>query len=38
MLQPAEIARIEDLHVEFHDILARHRFDIGIQGQVETEV
>ena len=29
MLQPAEIARIEHLLVEFHDIFARHRFDIG---------
>ena len=30
MQQPAEIARIEDLLVEFHDIFARHRFDIGM--------
>ena len=30
MLQPTEIARIEDLLVKFHDIFARHRFDIGI--------
>ena len=29
MLQPADIARIEDLFVEFHDIFARHRIDIG---------
>ena len=28
MLQPAEIARIEDLRVQFHDIFARHRFEI----------
>ena len=30
MLQPAEIARIEDLLVEFYDVSARHRFDIGM--------
>ena len=30
MLQPTEIARIEDLLVEFHDILTKHRFDIGM--------
>ena len=30
MLQPAEVARIEDLFVEFHNIFARHRFDIGM--------
>ena len=29
MLQPAEIPRIKDLLVEFHDIFARHRFDRG---------
>ena len=30
MLQPAELARIEDLLVEFNDIFAMHRFDIGM--------
>ena len=29
-LQLDEIARIEDLLVEFHDIFARHRFDLGV--------
>ena len=29
-LNPVEIAQIEDLLVEFHDIFARHRFDIGM--------
>ena len=29
MLQPAGIARIEELLVEFHDIFTRHRIDIG---------
>ena len=29
-LNPAEIAQIEELLVEFHDIFARHRFDIGM--------
>ena len=29
MLQPAEIACIEDLLVEFHDMFARHRFDLS---------
>ena len=32
-LQPHEIARIEDLLVEFHDIFARHRFDIGMNEE-----
>ena len=30
MLQQNEINRIESLLVEFHDIFARHRFDIGL--------
>ena len=29
-LNPTEIAQIEELLVEFHDIFARHRFDIGM--------
>ena len=43
MLQPAELARIEDLLVEFHEIFARNRFDIGmnedfkVQGQIDIE-
>ena len=30
MLQQHEIRQIETLLVEFHDIFARHRFDIGV--------
>ena len=29
-LNPTEIAQIKELLVEFHDIFARHRFDIGM--------
>ena len=29
-LNPAKIAQIEELLVEFHDIFAQHRFDIGM--------
>ena len=36
MLQPHEIARIEELLVEFHDIFARHRFDIGMKEQFKV--
>ena len=32
-LQLDEIARIEDLLVEFHDIFARHRFDLGVNEE-----
>ena len=38
MLQPAEIARIEDLLVEFHDIFARHRFDIGMNENCKIKL
>ena len=38
MLQPAEIAHIEDLHVEFHDILARHRFDKGMNEDFKVKL
>ena len=37
MLQPAEIARIEDLLVDFHDIFARHRFDIGMNEDFKVK-
>ena len=38
MLQPAEKARIEDLLVEFHDIFARHRFDIGMNEDFKVKL
>ena len=38
MLQPAEIPRIEDLLVEFHDIFARHRFDIGMNEDFKVKL
>ena len=38
MLQPAEIARIEDLLVEFHDIFARNRFDIGMNEDFKVKL
>ena len=38
MLQPAEIARIEDSLVEFHDIFARHRFDIGMNEDFKVKL
>ena len=38
MLQPHEIARIEDLLVEFHDIIARHRFDIGMNEEFTVKL
>ena len=37
-LQPNEIAHIEDLLVEFHDIFARHRFDIGMNEEFKVKV
>ena len=36
--QPNEIARIEDLLVEFHDIFARHRFDIGMNEEFTVKL
>ena len=38
MLQPTEIARIEDLLVEFHDIFARRRFDIGMNEDFKVKL
>ena len=38
MLQPAGIARIEDLLVEFHDIFAKHRFDIGMNEDFKVKL
>ena len=38
ILQPAEIARIEDLLVEFHDIFARHRFHIGMNEDFKVKL
>ena len=38
MLQPEEIAKIEDLLVEFHDIFARHRFDIGMNEELKVKL
>ena len=38
MLQPAEIARIEDLLVEFHDIFAGRRFDIGMNEDFKVKL
>ena len=38
MLQPDEIARIENLLVEFHDIFARHRFDIGMNEEFKIKL
>ena len=37
-LQPNEIARIEDLLVEFHDIFARHRFYIGMNEEFTVKL
>ena len=38
MLQPDEIARIEDWLVEFHDIFASHRFDIGMNEEFTVKL
>ena len=38
MLQPDEIARNENLLVEFHDIFARHRFDIGMNEEFKIKL
>ena len=38
MLQPAEVARIEDLLVEFHDIFARLLFDIGMNEDFKVKL
>ena len=38
MLQQHEIRKIESLFVEFHDIFARHRFDIGIKEEITVKL
>ena len=38
MLQPHEITRIEDLLVKFHDIFARHRFDISMNEEFTVKL
>ena len=37
-LQPAEITQIEELLVEFYDIFARHRFDIGMNEEFKVNL
>ena len=37
-LNPTEIAQIEELLVEFHDIFARHRFDIGMNEDFNVKL
>ena len=37
-LTPAEKAKIEELLVEFHDIFARHRFDIGMNEEFKVKL
>ena len=38
MLQPEKFARIEHLLVEFHDIFARHRLDIGMNEEFKVKL
>ena len=38
ILKPEEIALIENLLVEIHDIFARHRFDIGMNGEFTVKL
>ena len=38
MLQPDGIARIKHLLVEFHDIFARHRFDIDMNEELTVQL
>ena len=38
MLQPDEIASIENLLFEIHDIFARHRFDMGRNEEFKVKV
>ena len=38
MLQQHEIRQIETLLVEFHDIFARHRFDIGVKEKFTVKL
>ena len=37
-LQPNAIQAVENLLVEFHDIFARHRFDIGINTEFKVQL
>ena len=38
MLQTDEVARIEDLQVEFHDVFAKHRCDIGMNEEFTVQL
>ena len=38
ILQPDAKQAVEDLLVEFHDIFARHRFDIGINTEFKVQL
>ena len=38
MLHQHEIKKIESLLVEYHDIFARHRFDIGMNGKFRVKL
>ena len=38
MLQQQDIKRIESFLVEFHDILGRHRFDIGVNEEFTNKL
>ena len=38
MLQQHEIKKIESLKVEYHDIFARHRFDIGMNEEFTVKL
>ena len=37
-LQPEAKQAVENLHVEFHDIFSRHRFDIGINTEFKVQL
>ena len=37
-LNPTEIAQIEELLVEFHDMFGRHRFDVGMKEDFKVKV
>ena len=37
-LNPTEIAQIEEMLVEFHDIFARHRYDIGMNEDFKVKL
>ena len=38
MLQQHEVKKIESLLVEFYDIFARHRFDIGMNEECTVKL